>query len=358
VLTVDEGLLGQWPIGSPQGLLFAVPLTAESRTHLVEVVLQGQGWEDVFEPANPTEPVATPEGYAVWVEHASDGFLPLIVDLLNQRGLVGDVRSYDPTASKASESLFAGPWAAMWLRPRREPSCAGATARVLDAMRRHLDRNNGHGECHVGTLQRDFRIKMSQVSSWLARWHDEQSNVRLWPVSGPQPGPIAVMRRPGECTLVGLAYGPFDETLDGVGATFDEFRGLLGELAPVLDYAVAAVHRYSLHASIGLPFEERRPKTDVVRYVHDYELFDRVVLDAGPMQVLGPGHHLEKSEEFDVEELADGRRLVSIGPLGSWLADPESEAAVIGVARRLLGNLLPSRDELIRLRTSPTPESG
>jgi hypothetical protein len=84
----------------------------------------------------------------------------------------------------------------------------------------------------------------------------------------------------------------------------------LGELASVIDYAVAAVHRDPLHASIGLPFEERRPKTDVVRYVHDYELLDRVVLDAGPMQVLGPGHHLERTDEFDVEDLADGRRLV------------------------------------------------
>jgi hypothetical protein len=157
----------------------------------------------VFEPANPTEPVATPEGDAVRAEHASATFLSLIVDLLNRRGLVGDVRGYDPTGSKASESLFVGPWAAIWLRPRREPSCPGATARVLDAMRHHLDRHNGHGECHVGTPQRDFRIETDQVSSWLARWHDEQSNVKLWLVSGPQPGPIAVTRRPGDCTLVG-----------------------------------------------------------------------------------------------------------------------------------------------------------
>ena len=350
VLTVDEGLLGEWPTERDQGLLFDVPLTQEARTHLVEVVLQGQGWEDLFEPAEPTEPLATPEGYAVRVEQGSARFLSMIVDLLDRRGLVGDVHGYTPTSPSASESLLVGPWAVVWLRPRRESSLPGATARVLDAMRHHLDRHSGQGECHLSTLQGDFRVQVRHLNAWLTRWNRDESNVRLWPVSGPEPGPIAVMRRPGVSTLVGLAYGPFDETLDGAEATFDEFRMLLRELASVIDYAVAAVHRDPLHASIGLPFQERHPKTDVVVYGPDYELLDRVVLDAGPMQVLGPGHQFEVTDDLEVEDLADGRRLVTVGSLASWLADLESETALVAHARSVMGRSLPSRDELIRLR--------
>jgi hypothetical protein len=88
-----------------------------------------------------------------------------------------------------------------------------------------------------------------------------------------------------------------------------------------------------------------------VRY-SDVHLFDRIVPDAAPLQVLGPGHALNVTDELEVEELARGRRLVSIGELSSWLAEPEPESLAVAHGRRVLESLLPSRDELIRLRTT------
>jgi hypothetical protein len=108
----------------------------------------------------------------------------------------------------------------------------------------------------------------------------------------------------GEFTLAGLAYGPFDKTLEGAAATFDEFRAVLEEMASVIDYGVAAMHRVPFGVAIGR------------------------------------------------EELARARRLVSIGDLSSWLAEPESESLAVTHGRRVLESLLPSRDELIRLRTT------
>jgi hypothetical protein len=197
-----------------------------------------------------------------------------------------------------------------------------------------------------------FVVPMGELGSWLRRWRDEESDVRLWPVSGPTPGSIAVVRPYGEYMLVGLAYGPFDATLDGAEATFGEFRQLLTELAPTIDYGAAAVHRRSLDAFIGTPFGERRPQTDVVIYNHRATFLERIVPDVAPMQVLGPRHHLEATEEIDVEYLAGERRLVSIRPLHSWFADPETEASLIAHARNLMASLLPTRDELRQLRTT------
>ena len=162
----------------------------------------------------------------------------------------------------------------------------------------------------------------------------------------------------GECILAGVAYGPFDAALDGAAATFEEFRELLVDLSSGIDWGVAALHREPLAASIGIPFHERRPLTDVVTYYHDVKLLDPDgVLDAGPMQVLGPGHRLELTVDLEVEELDRGRRLVSIEALGSWMSDPESESAAIAHARRALRGLLPDREALRRLHTV-TPPSG
>lgn len=355
MLTVDDGIYPEEPTERDRyrSLLFDVPMTAEVRTHLFEVVHQGQGWEDLLEPAQPSDPVATPEGYAIHVEDGTAKFLSVVIELLDRRGLVGHVRGYDPQKPDPSESLLAGPWSAVWFRPCREADVPGATSRVLEVVRRHVDRHGGRGECHVWTLQRMFCVEMGDLDSWLRRWRDDDNDVRLWPVSGLIPRPIAVVRPYGEYMLAGLAYGPFEERLDGAAETFGEFRRLLTELAPVIDYGAAAVHRCALSAFVGTPFGERRPLTDVVTYNHRARLLERVVPDVAPMQVLGPGHHLEESEEVDVEDLDGGRRLVSIGSLQSWLADPDTEAGLVTHARSLMASLLPTRDELTRIRTTP-----
>ena len=123
-----------------------------------------------------------------------------------------------------------------------------------------------------------------------------------------------------------LALAAGGPSVDGAGllARFELLKDVARELAADVAYACLDIEATFEGLTLGLPVDGWRARGGASPNRVAATVVDRVVPDAFPWQVLGPGH-LERlrstpdSDELPTEALGDGRVEVAIGDAREWL---------------------------------------
>ena len=153
---------------------------------------------------------------------------------------------------------------------------------------------------------------------------------------------VTSVRRGTELLGIGQAGVGLIDDRPRATALLEQLTELIVDLADVLAYAVVGVHETGREPALGTPFRETEPATARARSRGlSLAALDQWVLDAAPVQLLSPHHHVSGGEGVVEELLANGRRLVRIGTPDDWFSGPASRTQVRNRGRQALAACLP-----------------